>query len=181
LPPKVLLQVDFDDADWECGDTWVANGVLAGDVSLHLDGRVVLDGHICGLNNSAIALLQSALGAHRAATEATSFDAEWPLFMCAGHLRNECGVIVDFSVTHASGRTRFSNFYGCELPADSVIEVPSHDWASAVTRLGRDALRRCHPQKAGITAQAMSSYESFRKQLQSTLERAQTELRAGDV
>jgi hypothetical protein len=181
LPSKVQLQVEFDEADWNSGDTWVADGVLAGDVSLRLDGRVVLDGHICGLNNSAISLLQSALGSHHAATETTSFDAEWPLFMCAGHLRNECGVVVDFSITRESDRTVFSDFYGCELPADAVVTVPSRDWTSAVARLGRDVLQRCPPNKTGIKAEAMPLYESFRAQLRSTLDRAEAELRAGDV
>ena len=65
----VQLNVDFDTEDWVSGDIWVPDGVLAGYVALSIRGRRILKCRPSGLNNSAVALVRSALAPHVAATE----------------------------------------------------------------------------------------------------------------
>lgn len=161
----VSLQVVVDTEGWLRGRTYVSEGVLVGFVTLKLRGRPVLRYFPFGLNNSAIALVRSALRNHRATNEASSLNAQWPLFFCQSALRNLCGVVSDFSVVHQGREVVLSDFYGCEVDTSVVVEVPWRSWARAVLDFAVTVQRHCPPNKLGVRPRYAPMYRRYRQEL----------------
>ena len=165
MPSVVDLRVEIDSDDWRPGGIWIRDGVLSGYVTLRLRGHRVIDYRAVGLNNSAIALVRSALGHHTAATEATALSAPWPLFFCSGGLRNRCGVVIDFAVEHHDRNVVLSRFYGCDATAPREVVVPWRSWARAALSFATAVRRRCPPEKRGISARYLPMYRRYRTDL----------------
>lgn len=89
MPRAIDVRAEFDAHDWLRSHIWAKEGVLAGYVTLRLHGRLVIRSWPCGLNNSAVSLVRSALADHAAASRRTALDAAWSLFFCAGSLHND--------------------------------------------------------------------------------------------
>ena len=138
---------------------------MTGFITLKIRGHKVLDWHHAGLNNSAVALVRSTLTDHSASTQKSSLNAEWPLFFCAGNLRNRCGVISDFSVSHRNGHVILSDFLGCAIEHDACLEVAWRSWAITMEEFGRKVLERSPIPKDGILPEFCPLYEEFRQLL----------------
>jgi hypothetical protein len=166
---SVDFSVYFDAEDWLEGNIWAADGVFSGYVTLRLRGNLVLDWWPCGMNNSAISLVRSAISDHVAATAPTSLQAKWPLFSCPARLANGCGVIGDFSTTRRGNVVMLSAFHGCDIDADRSISVPWRSWARAVESFGRLTLRHLPLVKKGMRVRVWPQYLRYRSLLQRDL------------
>jgi len=162
MPRTVNLSVDVESDDWRRPEFYAPDGVLSGYVYLRVRGRDVLSGRVCGLNNSAISLVRSALRDHVGATEGHELEAEWPLFFCAGALRNRCGVLSDFSVRHRDGSVVLTDFLNCKVPRRTRFVLSSSAWAATVEEFGRAVMRRLPVRKKGVITRYQRTYGRYR-------------------
>lgn len=168
MASHVDLRAHFDE-DWDGGHFWLPRGVLQGFVTLRIAGRLVIDFIPHGMNPSAVSLLRTVESAHDATLPEQAQDAHWPLFFCCASLWNRCGVVADFSVRREGEYAIFSDFFGCEVPAKTVLRVPWRSWVTATERLGRQVLRRCPVVKKGVSKKYRKRYGFLREELKRLL------------
>jgi hypothetical protein len=165
----VQLKVDYDD-DWTIGDTFSRDGVMLGFVRLIVRGQTILEDRPIGLNTSAVALARSVLVDHRGArNDSEAFDAQEPLFFCAGAMHNHCGVISDFDVYHADGTIRFSHFYSCDAATEAEFTVPWNSWAREILRFGDSVVRRAQVDHPRVDEIHRPEYHRLREELRQLL------------
>jgi len=179
MAPLVELAFDADTVSWEDNDVWGPDGVLAGLVTLKLRGQTILDSEHVGLNSSALSLLRALTQNHVAvASEAEAFDAPQPLFFCAGALANHCGVVHDFSVMRHADDVILSAFWDCEVPSNTVIQLPWLAWAEVVTEFASRVLERLPRVTPPIVSQDYrEAYVATRDKLHTRLDDARERMR----
>ncbi len=173
--------MEFDTEDWLRGSIWVPDGVLAAYVKLKVRGHRILKYSASGMNNSAIALVRSAIATHRGTDAANAVKVEWPLFFCAASLSNGCGVVSDFTVEHLGKNVRLSGFYGCDVSPETVVDARWNEWARAMLAVGVAVARRLPSEKRGVKRRVLPSYRRYRRLLLADIAQLRERLDASAV
>jgi len=175
-PARLSIRVEVSD-DWTRGDLNRPEGVMLGFVTLKIAGSVILDHQPVALNPSAVALLRTLNGTHRATTAERENTATWPLFFCFGSLWNRCGCVYDFTVEHDGDEAVFCGFLRCKVDPHTVLRTPWRSWVAAVERFGSLVLRRSPIMKSGVRPRYQKRYTVLRNELKALLARARHETR----